>query len=353
MPVSRDQLGRFAAIALGHIDREYPSKLDHVINDERDLLGPRALHPVFYGSFDWHSSVHGHWLLARVLRLCPSVVHAAAIRAVFDAHFTPPNVAAEVAYLRQPGRATFERMYGWSWLLKLACELHVGAASGGEGSPDFARWRRALEPLAAEFTARYMGYLPKATYPIRVGTHTNSAFGLIFALEYARLTGHREFEDLIVRKARGWYSTDRGCPAWEPDGSDFFSPALIEVECMSRVLPESEFLGWLDGFLPNIETREPTTLFRPASVSDRTDGQITHLDGLNLSRAWCWKSLALALPVGDPRRSLAERAAVVHLDSALSHIAGDYMGKHWLASFALLALTEPLEPSLPTVADSD
>lgn len=351
MPASREQLGRFAAIALGHIDREYPSKLDHVINDERDLLSPRALHPVFYGSFDWHSSVHGHWLLARVRRLCPSVVQSAAIRAAFDAHFTPSNVAAEVAYLRQPTRATFERMYGWSWLLKLACELRAGAASGTSDSSDFARWSRALEPLAAEFAARYMNFLPKATYPIRVGTHTNSAFGLIFAVEHARLTGHRELEALVVRKAREWYIADRACPAWEPDGSDFFSPALIEVECMRRVLPEPEFLGWLDGFLPRIALREPTTLFTPASVSDRTDGQITHLDGLNLSRAWCWRSLAVALPAGDPRRSVAEQASSVHLDAALPHIAGDYMGEHWLASFALLALTEPFESSLPTVTD--
>ncbi|MCC6321443.1 MAG: DUF2891 domain-containing protein [Phycisphaerales bacterium] len=349
MPASiHNFLDHFAAVALGHIDREYPSKLDHVINDECELLGPRTLHPVFFGSFDWHSSVHGHWLLARALRLEPTLPQAGAIRGVFDRHFTASNVAAEVAYLRQRQRGTFERMYGWSWLLKLACELRLGAAaeggSGGGGgarhAADFSRWAAALAPLESAFVQRYLSYLPKATYPIRVGTHTNSAFGLVFALDHARLTGDAVFESMIARKAMDWYAGDRDCPAWEPDGSDFFSPALMEAECMRRIMPSADFLAWFDRFLPGLAAREPRTLFTPATVSDRSDGQITHLDGLNLSRAWCWRSIAGVMDTSDPRRVLAEQSAAEHLQGALPHVTGDYMGEHWLATFALLAMTE-------------
>lgn len=346
-----DVLDHFAAVVLKHTSREYPSKLDHVINDAADLLSPQALHPMFFGSFDWHSSVHGHWLLVRSLRMSPGLdSQLPEVRRLFDCRFTAANVQVEVGYLSRPRRETFERTYGWAWLLKLAAELKLAAAeasvaSGGRGglselASAFARWDGALQPLTLAFVDRYVKYLPKATYPVRVGTHNNSAFGLSLALDFARVSKHAEFEKAICDKARGWYMGDAACQAWEPDGIDFLSPALMEVECMRRVLPAAEFVPWLDKFLPGLAEKKPATLFVPATVSDRTDGHITHLDGLNLSRAWCWRNIGKALPVGDVRKVLAEEAYRVHLDSALAHVTGDYMGEHWLATFALLALTE-------------
>jgi hypothetical protein len=346
-----EHLDHFAAVVLRHTSKEYPGKLDHVINDEGELVSPQKLHPMFFGSFDWHSSVHGHWLLVRALRLSPALDgQMPEIRKLFDCRFTAPNVQTEVAYLARPRRETFERTYGWAWLLKLAAELKLAAnesaaATRGTGALSdlgaaFACWEEALRPLTQAFVDRYLNYLPKATYPIRVGTHNNSAFGLALALDYARTAGHADLEKLIVSKALKWYKDDAACQAWEPDGIDFLSPALIEVECVRRILPAAEFVPWLDRFLPNLAKRQPTTLFTPATVSDRTDGQITHLDGLNLSRAWCWRNIAKAVPASDARKPLAEEAYRVHLDSALAHVTGDYMGEHWLATFALLALTE-------------
>jgi hypothetical protein len=352
-PNAADVLDHFAAVVLKHTSREYPSKLDHVINDAGELLSPQALHPMFFGSFDWHSSVHGHWLLVRALRMSPGGAldgQMPGIRELFDCRFTAANVQAEVAYLGKARRETFERTYGWAWLLKLAAELKLAAAeaaaatrgTGGlsELGAALARWDVALQPLTQAFADRYVKYLPKATYPVRVGTHNNSAFGLALALDYARVAKHAELEKLVVEKARGWYLKDEGCQAWEPDGIDFLSPALMEVECMRRVLPAGEFVPWLDRFLPELAAKKPATLFVPATVSDRTDGHITHLDGLNLSRAWCWRNLGKVLPAGDARKGLAEEAYRMHLDSALAHVTGDYMGEHWLATFALLALTE-------------
>jgi len=346
-----ESLDHFAAVVMRHTSQEYPGKLDHVINGPDELLSPRQLHPMFFGSFDWHSSVHGHWLLVRALRMSPALDgQMPQVRALFDCRFTAPNVEAEVAYLRKPRRETFERTYGWAWLLKLAAELQLAAeeakaASGGRGGVSelaaaLARWEESLRPLTLAFAERYVKYLPKATYPVRVGTHNNSAFGLALALDYARVSKNAALEGMIRDKARAWYAGDRACQAWEPDGIDFLSPALMEAECMRRVLPAAEFVPWLDGFLPELAHKRPATLFVPATVSDRTDGQITHLDGLNLSRAWCWRSIGRALPEGDPRRAIAEQAYTVHLDSALAHVTGDYMGEHWLATFALLALTE-------------
>jgi hypothetical protein len=337
-------IDHFVALVLGHIDREYPSKLDHVINDAGEIKNPRELHPIFYGSFDWHSCVHGHWLLVRALRLYPSLAKAPEIRNLLGERFNPQSVAAEVEYLGHPRRETFERTYGWAWLLKLAAELRAGAPAGKSLTPEiaqtFTRWDSVLAPLVNEFVLRFMKYLPKATYPIRVGTHQNTAFGLALAIDYARLAGHKPLTDLIESKARSWYLKDADYPAWEPDGIDFLSPGLVEAECMRRVLPGGEFVAWFDRFFPNLAQREPATLFSPAFVSDRTDGQITHLDGLNLSRAWCWRSLARALPESDARRALAQTAYQTHLDAALPHVTGDYMGEHWLATFALLAMTE-------------
>ncbi len=322
-----------ARVALGHVTREYPNKLDHVIRGPEDLQSPRALHPVFYGSFDWHSCVHGYWLLAHVYRRFPDLDERAAIRAVIDAHFTDANVAVELAYLEEPGRGGFERPYGWAWLLKLAAEL------GQHLSDEGRRRHAALEPLARAFARRFREHLARATYPIRAGTHFNSAFAWALALEYAEAAGDAPLAEGLRATARAWYRGDRDCPAWEPGGDDFLSPALTEVECMRRVLAADAFSAWLDGFLPRLAAGQPATLFAPAVVSDRSDGKIAHLDGLNLSRAWCLRSLARALADDDPRRPPVLEAAERHLAASLPHVTDDYMGAHWLGSFAVLALT--------------
>ena len=324
--LSAELASRFARIALGHVGREYPHKLDHVMAGPEDVRGPRDLHPVFHGSFDWHSCVHGFWLLARLLRLHPELPEAGAVRSWFDQQLTGDKVAVEVEYLGRPMSRGFERPYGWAWLLMLQAELAAAAEP---------RWAEALRPLAQAFADRFRAFLPIADYPVRAGTHFNTAFALRLAHEYSEAAGDNELSTLLTTTARRWYAADRDCQAWEPSGDDFLSPALMEAECMRRLLPPSEFRPWLDDFLPRLPHGEPATLFRPASVSDRSDGKIAHLDGLNLSRAWCWSSLAPAVSDPDRARSAARR----HLEASLPYVAGDYMGEHWLATFALLALT--------------
>jgi hypothetical protein len=319
---------RLAGIALGHVTQEWPAKLDHVLEGPADLLGPRALHPAFFGSFDWHSCVHAHWLLARILRRFPALPQAGAIAARFDAAFTAEAVAAERAYLARPSARGFERPYGWAWLLLLQMEL--------EALPE-PRWAAALAPLAKDFAARFRDWLPRATYPVRHGTHGNTAFALTLAAEWAERHDAAALA-LFAVTARRWYGADADCQAWEPSGEDFLSPALAEAACMARLLPAAEFPHWCDRFLPRIALREPAALFTPAEVSDRSDGRIVHLDGLNLSRAWCWRILAARLDTEDQRRAIAEATAAAHLAAALPHLDAHYMGAHWLASFCLLAL---------------
>lgn len=315
---------RFAETALGHVAREWPHKADHVFAGPQDLRPHRALHPIFYGSFDWHSCVHGYWSLATVLRLHPGIAAAPSIRARFDQAFTPEHVEAERAYLDRPESRGFERPYGWAWLLKLHADL-----------PE--PWAATLEPLADAFAERFRAFLPLATYPIRTGTHFNTAFAVRLALDWGE-TRDPPLAALLRETAERWYGGDRDCKAWEPSGDDFLSSALMESECMRRVLEPEAFRAWFAAFLPGVAEREPATLFEPATVSDRSDGKIAHLDGLNLSRAWCWRSVAAALPPADPARAVALAAAEDHLRSALPHVTGDYMGEHWLQSFALLAL---------------
>jgi len=322
---------QLADIALAHVTREYPHKLDHVMTGPADIQGPRALHPVFYGSFDWHSCVHGYWLLARLRRTAPALPQRAAIGHLFDAQLTATKLAAERAYLAHPASGGFERPYGWAWLLMLAAELRMGGA-------DSAPWQRDISPLAEAFAQRFRAYLSKLTYPIRTGTHFNSAFALVLTLAYARSHGDTELEELIQHRARDWFQSDSGCQAWEPSGDDFLSPALMEAECMRSITGRQEFADWFGRFLPGAAHGRPAVLFTPAIVSDRSDGKIAHLDGLNLSRAWCWRSIAKSLAADDPIRARALAAADVHLAASLPHIAADYMGAHWLGSFALLAL---------------
>ena len=313
-----------AKIVLGHVTKEYPHKLDHVLGSDADALTPSALHPIFYGSFDWHSCVHGWWTLLTLRRLFPHIDEAQQIAELADDSFTRGKVAAELAYLDRQLSRGFERPYGWAWLLY----LHLGATRHG-GS-----WGSELEPLAHAFAQRLHDYLAILTYPIRVGTHFNTAFALTLSLEWADAFDHA-LADQIRDRSRHWFSADRDCQAWEPGGDEFLSPALSEALCMSRA-HRALFPFWFEQFLPQIEAREPVTLFQPAIVSDRSDGKIAHLDGLNLSRAWCWRGIAPWL--GESERSIALGAADDHLAAALPHIAGDYMGEHWLASFALLAL---------------
>ena len=317
---------RFAQLALGHVRREYPHKLDHVMDGPEDVLGPRALHPLFYGSFDWHSCVHGYWMLLTLRRLFPDAPVAREINDLADEMLVPGKIAGELAYLDRAYTGGFERPYGWAWLLA----LHSEAARH-----DDRDWGVDLEPLARAFADRFRAFLPKQTYPIRTGTHYSTAFALVLALDWAE-DHDPALATLIRARAIDYYGADRGCPGWEPGGDEFLSPAMIEALLMKRVLPPVDFRAWFAGFLPDIERGLPATLFTPCTVSDRSDGKIAHLDGCNLSRAWCWRSIADALE--GQGRAVALATADAHLAASLPHVEGDYMGEHWLASFALLAM---------------
>ena len=326
MQLTADIASNFARIALGHVRKPYPYKTDHVLLGEEDALPPRAFHPIFYGSFDWHSCVHGWWTLLTLRRLFPGSAEAQAIAELADESFTAGKVAVERNYLDRPMSAGFERPYGWGWLL----HLHLEASRHED-----RLWAIELEPLARAFAERLHVYLAKLTYPIRVGTHFNTCFALILAKEWAE-----RFDPVLAKGIDRWavekFSDDRDCQAWEPGGDEFLSPALIEALCMARVLPAKQFASWFAAFLPRLADRQPASLFTPAAVSDRSDGKIAHLDGLNLSRAWCWRAIAPLLPADE--QDIATAAADEHLLTALPHVAGDYMGEHWLASFALIAM---------------
>lgn len=326
MTLTPDVAAGFARLTLSHVGQRYPFKLDQVLTGPDDLREPHEIHPIFHGSFDWHSCVHGWWQLLTIARLFPDLPEAAEIRRRADEMLVPDKVAGELAVLARPYAAGFERPYGWAWALA----LH------GEAARHDAAWGAALEPLARAFAERFHQHLPKLTYPIRVGTHFNTAFALTLARDWA-LDHDPALVTLIDARARNWFGEDRGCQAWEPGGDEFLSSALSEALLMSRVLGDG-FAGWFDVFLPDAVAGRPQSLFTPATVSDRSDGKIAHLDGLNLSRAWCWRSIAAALPA-HPIAPVAREAAADHLAASLPHLADDYMGTHWLATFALLALT--------------
>jgi len=333
--LSVEQASRFAGLAMKCISREYPNKPEHVLNTAADVLSPRALHPAFYGCFDWHSSVHGHWMLVRLLRLFPGLPEGVAVRAALNRNLTADNIRTEASYLEAPNRQSFERTYGWAWLLKLAEELN------GWDDPDGRAWSRDLVPLADAIVARYLAFLPKQNYPIRTGVHPNTAFGMAFAHDYARATGNRGLLGLLEERARTYFQADTSYPAaWEPGGEDFFSPSLMEADLMRRVLRPEEFQGWFRRFLPEIGKGAPAALLAPAVVTDRSDPKLVHLDGLNLSRAWCMRDVSASLPNGDPARRVLSDAAARHATAALDHVAsGDYAGEHWLASFAVYLLS--------------
>jgi hypothetical protein len=332
-----EQASRFAKLALKGVQKEFPNKPGDVLNGERDVRGPRAVHPAFYGCFDWHSSVHGHWMLIRLLRLFPELPEKKAIRTVLAEHLTAKNLRVEADYFDRPNTQSFERPYGWAWLLKLAEELH------GWDDADAKEWTKNLQALADKIAARYRTYFPKQTYPIRSGVHSNTAFGLAFAFDYARTTGDKALSALLEKRGHDYYGTDEDAPAkWEPDGADFFSPSLMEADLLRRLLRPAQFRPWFHRFLPGIAKGEPKTLLQPARVTDRSDPQIVHLDGLNLSRAWCMLGIASALAEDDPAHKVLTDSAARHAEATLPHVAsGDYAGEHWLASFAVYMLSTP------------
>jgi len=337
LKMTPEQASAFARLALKGIRKEYPNKPGDVISGEADVKNPKAVHPAFYGCFDWHSSVHGHWMLVRLLLLFPDLPEKKEIRAALAENLTAKTLQAEADYYGRPNTQSFERTYAWAWLLKLAEELH------GWDDADGKQWAKNLKPLADVIAARYIAFLPKQTYPIRSGVHPNTAFGLAFALDYARTVGDKRLQDTLEERSRAYYGKDASAPAnWEPDGADFLSPSLEEADLMRRVLPASEFREWLKRFLPGVAKGEPKTLLVPATVTDRSDPQLVHLDGLNLSRAWCMRSIAAALAKDDPTRKVFAEAADRHAEAALHHVAsGDYAGEHWLASFAVYMLSTP------------
>lgn len=326
------QAARLAALPLRALRREYPNHLMHALNGAQDVASPRALHPAFYGCYDWHSAVHGCWLLARCAQGWPALPQQAEIEALFDELLTPAHLQAELAYFEQPGRAAFERPYGHAWIFALAQALAEWRA------PRAAAWQAALEPLVQGLRERSLRYFAALSYPIRVGTHFNSAFALILALDFARQRGDLGFETGLLAAARRHYLEDRDYPAhYEPGGDEFLSGALTEALLMSRVLDAAPYCTWLERFLPALA--QTPRLLQPAEVSDRSDPKIAHLDGLNLSRAWCMKGIARALPAGHRWQGLLETAARAHLDASLPQLSnGHYEGEHWLATFGLLAL---------------
>ena len=335
--LTESQASHFAALALKCISREYPNKPEHVMNDKGDVDNPKKLHPAFYGCFDWHSSVHGHWMLVRLLRTFPNLPEAGQIRKALDSNLKAENIAGEVAYLKQPNRQSFERTYGWAWLLKLAEELSMWNDVDGK------QWSANLRPLVEALVNQYLTFLPKQNYPIRTGVHPNTAFGLAFALDYAKTTGNGKLATLIAERSRTYFGKDADYPAnWEPGGEDFFSPALMEADLMRRVMKPAEFRRWFHRFLPQLTTQRLKNLLQPAIVTDRTDPKLVHLDGLNLSRAWSMRSISAALPKNDPTRRILAESARAHAVNALAHVAsGDYAGEHWLASFAVYLLSTP------------
>ena len=326
MKLDQAAASQLAGIVLGHVRKPYPYKMDHVLNSDEDAQPPQHFHPIFYGSFDWHSCVHGWWSLLTLRRIFPQMAEAGRIAKLADDSFTAEKVEVERSYLDRPNSRGFERPYGWGW----AMALHQEAARHQDRD-----WGKNLEPLARAFAERLRDYLAILTYPIRVGTHFNTSFGLLLALGWAEELDP-DLAGLIREFARDRYGNDRDCQAWEPGGDEFLSSALTEAHLMARVLDETEFQTWFAAFLPRLRQGQPASLFAPAQVSDRSDGKIAHLDGLNLSRAWCWSTIAARL--GDKDAAVARAAADEHLAAGLPHLASDYAGEHWLTSFALLAL---------------
>ncbi len=327
--------GRFADLALACVHKEYPNKIAHVLASDADVLPPRLLTPAFYGCYDWHSAVHGHWLLVRVARTFPKAPFAGKARTAVGQSLTPENMAAEVRYVTGTGRVSFERPYGLAWLLQLAAELR------GWKEPEAQAWAAAIKPLEEVAAARIKEWLPKLSRPIRVGEHDQTAFAFGLILDWARVAGDTQMIELMNARIRTFYGADRDCPvSWEPSGQDFLSPCLAEADLMRRVMPPAQFAPWLRAFLPGIPTDGNVRWLQPAVVTDPTDPKLAHLDGLNLSRAWMLDGIIKGLPATDQRRAALQGAALSHRTAGLKAVTGaHYEGGHWLGSFAVYLTT--------------
>jgi len=329
LKLSIKNANQLAVLPLKCVEQEYPNKLGQVISSEEDLLSPKDLHPVFYGCFDWHSAVHGHWSLVKLLKEFPELKQADSIKNLLRSKISKENIAKEIAYFDRKHSKTYERTYGWAWLLKLAEEIH------NWDTPLARELESNLQPLSSLIAKNYVAYLPKLKYPIRVGTHSNTAFGLSFAYDYAIALDDTELKSIIIKRGKDFYYQDTGCPInWEPSGHDFLSPCLEEIDIMKKILAKEDFMNWINHFLPEIT--QNTFDIAVGEVSDRSDGHLVHLDGLNFSRAWCFKNLA-TYPEFRHLNQLANK----HINYSLPNLIGDdYMGGHWLASFAIYALAE-------------
>ncbi len=326
---------RFAGLALACVHKEYPNKIAHVLNSDADVAPPRKLTPAFYGCFDWHSSVHGHWLLARLARTFPDASFAPKAIAALQQSFTRENLEQEARYLSGEGRTSFERPYGLAWLLQLGQELREW------NHPAAHEMAANLRPLEDAAVDRLKTWLPKLSHPVRSGEHSQTAFALGLILDTARASGNRELAGLAADRARVFYLDDKNCPmAYEPSGEDFLSPCLAEADVMRRVLPPKRFANWLSVFLPEIPRDGSANWLKPAIVTDRSDPKLAHLDGLNLSRAWMLEGIAHGLPATDRRLSSLRAAAVAHRAAGVAAVTGEhYEGGHWLGSFAVYLVT--------------
>ncbi|MFM2170273.1 MAG: hypothetical protein RI957_502 [Verrucomicrobiota bacterium] len=331
-----DQVETFVRMALAGMDREYPYKPGDVLGGPQDIVAPRAKHPVFYGHFDWHSSVHGHWMLVRLLRLHPQASWATEVRGILTKRFTEKALAAEAAHFAIKENKSFERMYGWAWVMRLGIELRTW------DDADARRWSAYLQPLENQLASLMKDYLPKLEWPVRCGFHPETAFPLSQFYDWSVVTHEKALQQLIAAKARVFYAGDVNYPvAYEPSGNDFFSPGLNAADLMRRVLSEQEFASWLQGYFPALAQGKLGNLLTPAHVSDPSDGHLIHLAGLNLTRAWTMKGIASSLPAADARRKILSDSAAAHTREGLKHVSsGHYEGEHWLASFAVYLLTD-------------
>ncbi|MCF8358010.1 MAG: DUF2891 domain-containing protein [Prolixibacteraceae bacterium] len=326
-PFNQETASKFSSLAFSCIGTEFPNKISHLLNSSEDVAPPSELHPAFYGCLDWHSSVHGHWLLVKTVQMFPDLPQREEIVAFLNKNLTPEKMEVEANYFKAENRTSYERPYGWAWLLKLASEL------ANTDDPDEQKWFEALQPLTEVIKSNYYSYLPGLYYPIRRGVHENTAFGIALALDYAKAVGDKTFESFLKERARFYFLNDTNIPAiWEPEGDDFLSPSLVEADLMRRVLTREEFIHWFKNFMPEI----PFSLTHPAVVAKRDDPKGVHLDGLNLSRAWCMFELAKVLPDDSKLHSDLWQAGYRHAAEALPNVLSDnYMGTHWLATFAV------------------
>jgi hypothetical protein len=333
LKLTLEQANHLAELPLKCMQKEYPNKLGQTLSSKDDLGTPKELHPAFYGCFDWHSSVHGHWMLIKLLKSFPNLEKRELIEEKLKQNLTAENIKGEIDYFSRKTENSYERTYGWAWLLKLAEELHTW------DNPMAKELEHNLQPLTDTIVQHFIDFLPRLRYPIRVGEHTNTAFGLAFAWDYANTTNNTQLKSMIDKRARDFYYNDMQCPlSWEPSGFDFLSPCLEEADLMRRVLSKDEFRTWLEGFLPQLS--DPNFKLKPAEIIDRTDGKLVHLDGLNFSRAWCLYGIANDLTEYSYLKDIANE----HIAYSLPHVVGDgYEGAHWLASFAIYALSQASE----------